>query len=228
MFHLRHGICVAVISMGVAGLGLSAKTAPPAIAAGRSTARAGGSQSAARQRERQERAWRRWYDSYRRALRRGYSYPTGYPPGYTGESNPTTAPSGGANNGVVGVSPNGGNNGALFHNPAVDHPAAANDAPAAVSPTDPDVLAAVARVKKACLARSDYQTAVADKKTAEDRLAALRPDGLDIDPAAAMPLAKTALDASLRMAAIELEETAKDAQSAGLPPQTQPAEAAAK
>ena len=78
------------------------------------------------------------------------------------------------------------------------------------------------------MVRPDYQAAIADKKAAEDRLAALRLDGQEIAPAIAMPLANAALDASQRISAIELEETTKDAQKAGLPPQTQPGEAAGK
>jgi hypothetical protein len=184
--------------------------------------------SAERQRERRERAWRDWYNRYHRAWRPAYVYPGGYPPGYTGDSTPTSSsPSGGSENGVVGTAPEAaGKNAPANNNNANPQPPANDTNPSTPQTVDPEVTAAVARVKKACLARADYQTAVADKKTAEDKLATLRQDGLDIDPKIATPLATTALEAGQRMAAIELEETNKDAQAQGVKP-AQPAAAPA-
>jgi hypothetical protein len=225
MLHIRHVIFVALIAIGAGRLALRAGTVPSAHATSHSsTAHSNSSHSSTRQR--QERAWRAWYNRYRRELRPGYYYPDGYPPGYTGDNTPTTSPSGGENNGVVGVAPGVAQPGLFNNNAAANTPAT----PEASTPqaVDPEVLAAVARVKKACMERLDYQTALSEKKGAEDHLSTLRQDGLDIDPAVAMPLAKIALDAGLRMSAIELEETTKDAQNAGLPPKKQPADAAAK
>ena len=143
MLHMRHGIFIAVIAIGVGRFVFSVGTASASPRNSTHPPAAQSNNFHANHREHRERAWRAWYNRYHRMIRPGYIYPGGYPPGYTPNSTPTTGPSGGENNGVVGNAPNG-NNGALFHNNAVDPPAAAeNPSPSTPQTVDPDVLAAV-------------------------------------------------------------------------------------
>jgi hypothetical protein len=208
-----------------------------------------------RDRERRERAWRDWYYRYRHVMRPGYIYPPSYPPGYndsepSSSSSPTIYSPGGDQTPVDTSKPGNSTNTAangkgkpdttLFGNTPANSNSNSNSTPqdvgtnsnstnatAAGTEVDPELQAILDRVKKACSSRADYQTAVADKKEAEDQLSALRANGDETTFAQAAPLATRVLNDKKIIAMIEREETAKDtkaveAQPSQVPPALAP------